>query len=108
MDSLDSKECTSKPSDVHACSRDQEKDASDFCNKLLKDKRFSACHNVVDVVTILNACKWDYCACGQDASSKCACQTVEMYVRECRQRGVVIREWRDDRTCRESWRAHAV
>lgn len=79
------------------------KNVVEFCKKLLLDERFSACHKVVDVMLLLDACKWDYCSCNATDPSKCVCDTVDVYVQSCAFYGVKnLANWRDEKTCRTS------
>lgn len=76
--------------------------AKKYCQQLLTDKKFVECKTKVDVKAILEACEWDYCACGEDDGMKCACNTIDMFVRECRHKGVKLpHNWRDGKTCRK-------
>lgn len=103
--------CDSPPSDSNICSassvsKTTVERARSFCTQLLADKKFSVCQNVMDISVLLDACQWDYCACSKDGTaepSECACQTMNMYVRECRQKGIKevgLIKWRDEEICR--------
>ncbi|XP_025836285.1 hemocytin [Agrilus planipennis] len=96
--------CNNIPKEEHACQDNNDKNseghkAMDFCQKLLSDNRFKVCHSVMDVFMLLDACRWDYCNC-EDFPEKCACQTLNVYVRECAHKGVTtLTKWRDQEFC---------
>lgn len=96
--------CNDTPTEEYAC-QDNSKggkghQANKFCKKLLADQRFSVCQNTLDIYSLLDACKWDYCNCNAKDPSKCACETLDVYVRDCTYRGVKnLANWRDEQTC---------
>ncbi|CAB0006247.1 unnamed protein product [Nesidiocoris tenuis] len=51
----------------------------------------------------LETCKWDYCACeiGGLLDHDCGCKSIEMYVKECRDHGVEVSDWRSPSFCRK-------
>lgn len=58
----------------------------------------------MDVSLLLDACRWDYCACESSDPKDCACETLNMYVRECAHKGITgLAEWRDEQTCRKCY-----
>lgn len=76
--------------------------AAKFCKKLLTDPRFVPCHSVMDVTVLEDACRWDYCSCSKGDPTECACETMNVYVRECLHKGVkALANWRDEQTCRK-------
>ncbi|KAJ8974052.1 hypothetical protein NQ317_002298, partial [Molorchus minor] len=55
---------------------------------------------VIDIFSLLEACRWDYCTCKDNDRSVCACETLNVYVRDCTHQGVTgLANWRDDETC---------
>lgn len=59
-------------------------------------------YKVVNAKEFYDACKWDYCACelvGQK-NHTCGCQSIEMFVKECSNKGVQLKWWRDSSLCR--------
>lgn len=100
-------ECNSIPSEEHACGNtnipgSKGAKALDFCKKILADKRFAPCHSTMDISVLLDACRWDYCNCEYEDPTECACETLNVYVRECSHKGVSnLATWRDENTCRE-------
>ncbi|XP_030749920.1 hemocytin [Sitophilus oryzae] len=77
------------------------RDATHFCTKILSDSRFSACSNAVDITSLLESCRWDYCNCPHhNDPSECTCETLEVYIRDCTHKGVKgLTQWRDENTC---------
>lgn len=93
-----------EPNTKHGCESSPERatEATEVCRKLLKGKKFANCLGVVDIEPIFEACRWDYCSCSQKNGAQCACQTVDMYVRECKNKGIKLpSDWRDEQTCRK-------
>ena len=75
-------------------------EAIKFCNRILLDKRFSSCREVMDTSLLLDACRWDYCSCKNLNPEECACDTLNIYTRECFHKGVKsLTNWRDEDTC---------
>lgn len=97
-------QCDDYPNTQHACkSRDEfTPDASQFCTKLLSNHKFKACADTIDLSELIDACSWDYCACEHDDRRKCACNTMDIYVRQCAHKGIArSTAWRNEDTCRE-------
>lgn len=98
--------CKDIPSEEEVCedgikgSKGQK--ATAFCKKLLSDKKFAACHEIMSISVLMDACRSDYCTCTKMNPKECACETLNMYVRECGHKGVTnLANWRDDKTCRK-------
>ncbi|XP_073969601.1 hemolectin isoform X3 [Rhodnius prolixus] len=94
--------CEEKIEENQACvDISTETNAHNFCNKMLEEIRFGACLKVVNAKEFYDACKWDYCACelvGQK-NHTCGCQSIEMFVKECSNKGVQLKWWRDSSLC---------
>ncbi|XP_039283049.1 LOW QUALITY PROTEIN: hemocytin [Nilaparvata lugens] len=97
--------CQSKVVDALECGdAETQQAAHEFCNKIMIDPKFKQCRNIVMVREFYDACRWDFCACKQSSqgASNCACESIEMFVKECAKKGVTdIATWRDDTTCRK-------
>lgn len=96
--------CDDYPSVQHACESREEfaRDAFQFCNKLLSNHKFKACADTINLSELTDACLWDYCACKYDDRRKCACNTMDVYIRQCAHKGITqLTAWRNDDTCRE-------
>ncbi|KAL0131073.1 hypothetical protein PUN28_002574 [Cardiocondyla obscurior] len=94
--------CDDYESVQHACESRNEfiHDAFQFCNKLLSNDKFKVCSDTVNFSELTDACLWDYCACKHDDKRKCACSTMDVYVRQCAHKGIVrLNAWRNDDTC---------
>ncbi|XP_071561739.1 hemocytin [Temnothorax nylanderi] len=94
--------CDDYPSVQHACeSRDEfVRDAFQFCTKLLSNHKFKACADTINLSELADACLWDYCACKHDDRRKCACDTMDVYIRQCAYKGIArLTAWRNDDTC---------
>lgn len=95
--------CNSIPTEEHVCPETEVKGtkAAKFCKKLVSDPRFAPCHGVMDVTILEDACRWDFCSCRKEDPAECACETLNVYVRECLHKGVrSLTNWRDENTCR--------
>ncbi|KAK9502170.1 hypothetical protein O3M35_012753 [Rhynocoris fuscipes] len=94
--------CEEKIVESNACvDAATETRAQKFCSRILEDSRFKLCLEMVDGKEFYEACKWDYCACelvGQKNHS-CGCQSIEMFVKQCANHGVVLPWWRDENMC---------
>ncbi|XP_043259225.1 hemocytin isoform X1 [Colletes gigas] len=94
--------CDGYPNVQHSCDSSPivAGDAIQFCTRLLSDHRFQACANTISVSEMQTACMWDYCACTDDDKRKCACETMNVYVRQCAHKKVVsLSGWRNNDTC---------
>lgn len=77
-------------------------DAFQFCTNLLSNHKFKACADTINLSELIDACLWD-CACEQADRRKCACSTMDVYIRQCAHKGITrLTAWRNDDTCRES------
>ncbi|KAF5285691.1 hypothetical protein FQR65_LT13076 [Abscondita terminalis] len=89
----------------HACQNIQQEgnikyQADQFCEKLLKNKRFESCHNIMNPQLLMDTCRWDFCFCKNLIGHACTCQTLNVYVRECQFKGVKdLIDWRNADTC---------
>lgn len=94
--------CDDYPSVQHACKLKDEfaSDAFQFCVKLLSNHKFKTCAETINLSELTDSCLWDYCACKHDDRRKCACDTMNVYVRQCAQKGITrLTGWRTDDTC---------
>ncbi|XP_026826604.1 hemocytin isoform X2 [Ooceraea biroi] len=94
--------CDDHPNTQHACeSRDEfAQDAFKFCTKLLSSYKFKTCAQTINLDEVITACLWDYCACEYDDKRKCACDTVDVYIRQCAYKGIAqSTAWRSNDTC---------
>lgn len=92
------------PSKQHACeSKDKfARDAFEFCTKLLSDHRFKACVSTINLSELTEVCLWDYCACKHNDRRKCACDTMDVYIRQCAHKKIApLIAWRNNNTCRK-------
>ncbi|XP_026667953.1 hemocytin isoform X2 [Ceratina calcarata] len=94
--------CDEYPDVTHSCESNPfvSKAAIQFCTSLLSDNRFHACSNTITISQLQSACLWDYCSCVDSDKRKCACDTMNVYVRQCAHKKVVaLAGWRTDDTC---------
>ncbi|XP_076276507.1 hemolectin isoform X2 [Lasioglossum baleicum] len=94
--------CDEYPDTRHACESNPfiANEAISFCSSLLSDHRFQACAHTISVAELQTACLWDYCACKDNDRRKCACDTMNVYVRQCAHKKVVsLAGWRNNDTC---------
>ncbi|XP_053978189.1 hemocytin [Hylaeus volcanicus] len=94
--------CDQYPNIRHSCESNPflATEAIHFCMKLLSDRRFLACANTISIPELQAACLWDYCSCMHDDKRKCACDTMNVYVRQCAHKKVVsLAHWRNNDTC---------
>lgn len=96
--------CDEYPKTKHSCESDSliTKEAIEFCTKLFSDRRFKACANTLNIPELQAACVWDYCSCLDNDRKRCACDTMNVYVRQCAHKNVVsLSGWRNDDICRK-------
>ncbi|BES96307.1 Hypothetical protein NTJ_09116 [Nesidiocoris tenuis] len=81
--------------------RETERRAEKFCNGILTEVQLSPCRKLINPEEFLETCKWDYCACeiGGLLDHDCGCKSIEMYVKECRDHGVEVSDWRSPSFC---------
>ncbi|XP_078043521.1 hemolectin [Augochlora pura] len=94
--------CDEYPDIRHSCESNPftAGEAVSFCNSLLSDHRFLACAHTISIDELRTACLWDYCACKDDDRRKCACDTMNVYVRQCAHKKVIsLSGWRNNDTC---------
>lgn len=78
------------------------KDAFKFCSKLLTNRKFKSCAQTINFSELSEACVWDYCTCKDNDRKKCACNTMDVYMRQCIHKGIsVSTAWRNNDTCRK-------
>jgi hypothetical protein len=90
--------CNDPASVEHPCSTsDLASEATNFCSKILNDPIFKKCHSVLDEQHYYEACRWDYCS---TKSTTASCQTISIFVSECKRKGVQFDEfWREENFC---------
>lgn len=96
-------------------------EAKSFCIELLSNSQFSSCSKVssklvplivlvnsmyylqvLDRTLLMDACTWDYCNCESEDKSDCACDTMNIYVSECKFEGLTtVSNWRNEEICRK-------
>ncbi|XP_043601962.1 hemocytin isoform X2 [Bombus pyrosoma] len=94
--------CDEYPNTKHSCESDSliTKEAIEFCTKLFSDRRFKACASTLNIPELQTACIWDYCSCLDSDRKRCACDTMNVYVRQCAHKKVVsLSGWRNDDIC---------
>ncbi|KAF5908258.1 mucin-5AC-like isoform X2, partial [Clarias magur] len=82
-------------SDPCSMSVEKEKYAKQWC-EMLSDPAgvFSPCHFELNPKDYVMRCKYDACNCAQ--SEDCMCAAVSSYVYACAERGVMIKDWRNN------------
>ncbi|CAK9818181.1 SSPO [Anthophora quadrimaculata] len=94
--------CDEYPDISHSCESNSliTEEAISFCTELLSDHRFKVCSNTIDVSELQEACLLDYCVCPDSDRRRCACNTMNIYVRQCAHKKVVsLSGWRNNETC---------
>ncbi|KAK2585761.1 hypothetical protein KPH14_010370 [Odynerus spinipes] len=94
--------CNEYPTTQHSCGSHIQyaQEAFEFCTKLLFDHKFQSCSNTIKVADLQFACSWDYCACNDFDRRTCACDTMNVYVRQCVHKGIVpLTGWRNKDLC---------
>lgn len=84
------------------CSNDLRAKAEQVCTKLIDNAKFGNCLKEFDSTALLETCVSDYCFCSdQQNPSKCACDGVSVFAKDCHFRGIALDEgWRDMEVCR--------
>ncbi|KAM9495182.1 uncharacterized protein Hap1MRO34_016080 [Clarias gariepinus] len=82
-------------SDPCSMSVEKEKYAKQWC-EMLSDPAgvFSPCHFELNPKDYVTRCKYDACNCAQ--SENCMCAAVSSYVHACAERGVMLKDWRNN------------
>ncbi|EFN85665.1 Hemocytin [Harpegnathos saltator] len=94
--------CDEPSKTQHACEVKNEfaQDALNFCTELLFNRKFKPCAHTIKISKLIEACVWDYCACRDSDRRKCSCNTMDVYMRQCIHKGVVVSTaWRNNDTC---------
>ncbi|XP_014469310.1 PREDICTED: hemocytin isoform X2 [Dinoponera quadriceps] len=94
--------CDDYSNTQHACEvrDDLAQNAFKFCVKLLSNRKFKPCAHTINFSELSEACLWDYCACKNSDRKKCACNTMDIYMRQCVHKGIAVATaWRNNDTC---------
>ncbi|XP_015177061.1 PREDICTED: hemocytin [Polistes dominula] len=94
--------CNENPKEQHSCPSHSQlaQEAYEFCSQLLSDNKFRSCSNTLKISDLELACVWDYCACNDLDKRTCACETMNVYVRQCAHKGIVsLAGWRNEDLC---------
>ena len=63
---------------------------------MLREGEFAACNNVIDPVSFISDCVYDYCHCNEENQEECFCDSLSNYAGACANNGVVIPNWRNE------------
>ena len=61
---------------------------------MMREGEFAACNNIVDPVSFINDCVYDYCHCNEETQEECFCGSLSNYAGACASNGVVVPNWR--------------
>uniref|UniRef100_A0A8C5DKG4 IgGFc-binding protein-like n=1 Tax=Gouania willdenowi TaxID=441366 RepID=A0A8C5DKG4_GOUWI len=78
-----------------------------FCGALTatRNNLFKSCHRKLDPQNFMNNCVYDMCFSKGD--KKILCQALASYSKECREEGIVIRNWRKKYGCPMNCQRHS-
>ncbi|XP_034943572.1 hemocytin, partial [Chelonus insularis] len=77
-----------------------ETEAKHFCTKLFLDQRFQVCSKSISSMPFYHTCELDFCHCKENDKKKCACETMNIYVRQCFHDQLIQSiDWRFDNLC---------
>ncbi|XP_043682227.1 hemocytin isoform X2 [Vespula pensylvanica] len=94
--------CNEYPKVEHSCTSHPQyaQEAYEFCTKLLSDNKFRSCSSTLKISDMELACFWDYCTCNDLDRRMCACNTMNVYVRQCAHKDIVpLAGWRNEDLC---------
>ena len=103
--SSSSSSSSSSVSGSHPCEpgSEVEREAGEFCQELLEREGLGSCYSTLNPLPYYETCRWTFCQAGHDLSlaRDSSCQSVEAFVRACREEGVQPLDWRSHQFCRE-------
>ena len=79
--------------------------AGEFCQEMLEREGLRRCYSAPNPLPYYETCRWTFCQAhqshGLNLARESSCQSVESYVRACREEGLQPRDWRSHQFCRE-------
>ena len=89
----------------HPCQPGSQADtrATQFCQKMLEREGLESCYSTINPMPYYESCRWTFCQESHNINfaRDLACESVESYVRACRDEGVQPLPWRTQDFCRE-------
>ena len=89
----------------HPCQADSQLDsqAAQFCQELLERDGLETCYSNINPLPYYETCRWTFCQASHNLhlARDLSCQSVESYVRSCREEGLQPSAWRSQQFCRE-------
>ena len=89
----------------HPCQADSQLDsqAAQFCQELLERDGLETCYSNINPLPYYETCRWTFCQASHNLhlARDLSCQSVESYVRACREEGLQPSAWRSQQFCRE-------
>ncbi|XP_044006095.1 hemocytin [Aphidius gifuensis] len=94
------KTCDDNLASNHKFKSDITEESIKFCDNLFADLRFKGCSKTLDLAALQSTCQLDYCNCHEVDKRKCACETMNVYVRQCYHDGLTkTLSWRHQNLC---------
>ncbi|XP_044005452.1 mucin-2-like [Aphidius gifuensis] len=94
------KTCDDNLASNHKFKSDITEESIKFCDSLFADLRFKGCSKTLDLAALQSTCQLDYCNCHEVDKRKCACETMNVYVRQCyHDRLTKTLSWRHQNLC---------
>ena len=89
----------------HPCEAGSElaSQAEQFCQEMMERDGLETCYSNINPLPYYETCRWTFCQASQDLelARDLSCQSVESYVRACREEGLQPSAWRSQDFCRE-------
>ena len=89
----------------HPCQAGSELDrqATEFCQEMLERDGLESCYSNLNPLPYYETCRWTFCEANNnlELARDLSCQSVESYVRACREGGLQPSDWRSPQFCRE-------